>query len=222
MKELFAGVVILFVVGVGAFLYRNTMERPGVTLPEVMCSTEAKICPDGSSVGRAGLSCAFAPCAFPNGEVSDAGIAFVVPEGYVMDEAVRGIDPSLRTTLTKPSGEGLSRHTITVRSYPILEGQTADEVILAHTVYQPAGEQATDFSRFRDLVDSNRTFKETTIERFEGIVHSAYFLPREHDVLVFEITEQGVMNWTEPSLSIRSLPEHTALLELLRTLQVTK
>ncbi len=28
----------------------------------VMCTMEAKICPDGSSVGRSGPKCEFAPC----------------------------------------------------------------------------------------------------------------------------------------------------------------
>ena len=36
------------------------------------CTMEAKICPDGSAVGRSGLNCEFAPC--PN--------TCVCPEGY--------------------------------------------------------------------------------------------------------------------------------------------
>ena len=32
------------------------------------CSTEAKICPDGSGVGRTGPNCEFAPCPGPAGE----------------------------------------------------------------------------------------------------------------------------------------------------------
>lgn len=33
-------------------------EQPG----GVMCTTEAKICPDGTGVGRTGPNCEFAPC----------------------------------------------------------------------------------------------------------------------------------------------------------------
>ncbi len=219
MKQLLAGVVILFLVGIASFLYRNTMERPGVTLPEVACTMEAKVCPDGSTVGRTGPSCEFAPCALPNAEVADAGIAFVIPEGYAADENAYGADPSLLAAFVKPSEGGWPPHTITIRSYPIPEGQTANDIILARTVYQPAGEQAADFSRFRDLSQNGRVFKETVIERFEALVHSAYFLPRERDVLIFEITEHDVVDWMEPSLSVRSLPEHAALLGLLGSLQ---
>jgi hypothetical protein len=43
--------------------------RPLVEAPEdpggVACTMEAKICPDGSSVGRVGPNCEFAPCPTP-------------------------------------------------------------------------------------------------------------------------------------------------------------
>ena len=43
--------------------------RPLVEAPEnpegVVCTMEAKICPDGSSVGRVGPNCEFAPCPTP-------------------------------------------------------------------------------------------------------------------------------------------------------------
>ncbi len=43
--------------------------EPGVMAPagpgEVACTMDAKICPDGSSVGRVGPNCEFAPCPGP-------------------------------------------------------------------------------------------------------------------------------------------------------------
>lgn len=36
-----------------------------------MCTTEAKICPDGTGVGRTGPNCEFAPC--PTAAAPDAG-----------------------------------------------------------------------------------------------------------------------------------------------------
>lgn len=49
------------------FVNENAMppeESTGSTLPQVpvACTMEAKICPDGSSVGRSGPNCEFAPC----------------------------------------------------------------------------------------------------------------------------------------------------------------
>lgn len=219
MKQLLAGVALLFVIGIAAFLYRNTMERPYALPAPVACTAEARICPDGTAVGRSAPSCEFAPCALPNVEIADAGINFVIPEGYVADENAYGADTTLLAAFVKPSLSGNPQHTIIIRRYPIPEGQTADEVILANTRYQPADMQAEDFDRFTSLSAGGKTFRETVIERFEAQVHSAYFLPRSADVLRFEILEHDVTGWMEPSLTVRSLPEHAALLKLLQTLQ---
>lgn len=214
MKQLLAGVVILFVVGFGSFLYRNTVERPGITAAIPACTMEAKICPDGTSVGRTGPACEFSPCAFPNVEIPRVNIAFLLPEGYA-----EGADGDGLLRLEKPSAGGWPPHTINVYRYEIPEGKTVNDVILENTRYQPADMAAEDFSQFRDLSVNGRTFRETTIERFEALVHSSYYLVRENDVLRFDIIEHDVASWMEPSLSIRDLPEHAALLSLLRTLQ---
>lgn len=220
MKQLFALAVLLLVVGVASFLYRNTVERPGAMVPEVACTLEAKVCPDGTSVGREGPSCAFAPCALPNVEIANAGISFALPAGYAADEDAASPDDHLIATFTKPSSLDWPPHAISIYRYPIPEGETAEDVILAHTRYQPADEQATDLSRFEDIAAGDITFKETTIERFEGLVRSSYFLVRATDVLRFDIVEKGVQGWTDAALVIRQLPEHLALFQLLRTLQV--
>ncbi|HEY1042179.1 MAG TPA: hypothetical protein VGE48_02050 [Candidatus Paceibacterota bacterium] len=213
MRELLAGVVILFVVGVGAFLYRNTMERPGVIMPEVACTMEAKICPDGTSVGRMGPTCAFAPCAFPNVEIESANIGFVAPEGY---KVAASEDALVR--LEKPSAGGWPPHVITVYRYPIAEGETADEILLRVTTYQPSGEQATDFERFSTVSAGGKTYRETTIERFEALIHTSYFLVREGDVLRFDIVEHDVADWMSTTAS-HTFPEHQALLGLLRSVK---
>jgi len=221
MKQLFALVVILFVVGVAGFLYRNTVERPGVTAPIGACTAEAKICPDGSSVGRQGASCEFAPCAFPNAEAPEASISFVIPSGYAADENAYGADMRLVAAFVKPSLSEAVAHSIIIYRYEIPEGETAEQVMLVNTRYQPADMQAEDFSRFESVSIGSKSFRRTVIERFEAQVHTAYFLVRERDVLRFEVMERDVTGWMEPSLSIDSLPEHQALRSLLQTLQST-
>lgn len=220
MKSLAAGIVLILVLGIGGFIYRNVLETTG---PEpVACTMEAKICPDGSSVGRTAPACEFAPCPFPNVEYAPARISFVAPPGYAISEQARGVFPGEGNDfllLTKPSlSEGVP-HTISVRSFDIPEGQTADDVILAHTRYQPADMQAEDFSRFSDATIGSHTFRYTVIERFEALVQSAYFLPRAHDVIVFEVVEHDVASWMDADLNTRDLPEHSALAGLLLTLQ---
>lgn len=55
---------VIIVVIIAAFLIKKTPKIDGSIPPseQVVCTMEAKLCPDGSSVGRAGPDCAFAPC----------------------------------------------------------------------------------------------------------------------------------------------------------------
>lgn len=221
MKQLLAGVAILFVVGIASFLYRNTVERPGVVVPEGACTMEAKICPDGTSVGREGPSCAFSPCPAPNVEISSAGVGFVIPEGYRAGESASGTNSELLAVFVKPSLSEAVSHTIRVYQYQIPEGKTADDVILARTRYQPADEAAEDFARFSTKSVNGKVFRTTTIERFEALVHTSYFLARGGNVLRFDITEHDVTDWMDPGLAIDMLPEHQAVNALLASLQAT-
>lgn len=217
MKQLLAGVAILFVVGVASFLYRNTVERPGIVALEGACTMEAKICPDGTSVGHEGPSCAFRACLPPNVEIPSAGVSFVIPEGY---EPASGTNPELLARFVKPSLSGAVLNTIEIRRYLLTEGEAADDSILERTRYQPADMPAEDFERFETRVINGKTFRITTIERFEALVHTSYFLVRESDILRFDITEHDVTDWMEPGLVIETLPEHRALQALLDSLQV--
>lgn len=218
MKSLVAGVVLIILVGFAGFLYRNVAENthPG---GEVACTMEAKLCPDGTGVGRVGPMCEFAPCPFPNVEIHDAHLAFAVPLGYVADENAYGADSSMLAVFVKPSESGSVMHTIAVRRYLIGEGETADDVILAYTRYQPADMQAEDFSRFSTALINGKTWRATVIERFEALVQSAYYLARENDVVIVSVTEHDVTEWMNPDLDVETLPEHQALLSLLGTLQ---
>lgn len=40
----------------------HSFARPGVPDNNIMCTMEAKLCPDGSYVGRSGPKCEFAKC----------------------------------------------------------------------------------------------------------------------------------------------------------------
>lgn len=219
LKQLIAGVVLIVVVGSGAFIYRNMMERPIPPGGEpVACTMEAKLCPDGSAVGRQGPNCEFTVCPPPNVEVPDVRIAFVLPAGYIQTMQGAAHQETLRI-FTKPSLSPSVQHAISVKHYPISEGKTADEVILANTRYQPADMNAENFSRFTTKTIGSHTFRATVIERFEALVQSSYFLVRENEVIRFDVLEHDVVGWMEPSLVIEDLPEHKALLQMLSTLQ---
>ncbi len=58
-NKLILGIIVLIIVIVGLVFAAKKTEAP--TTPRA-CTEEAKICPDGSSVGRTGPNCEFAPC----------------------------------------------------------------------------------------------------------------------------------------------------------------
>ncbi len=222
MKQLFALVVILVVLGIGGFMYRNALERPAVivTPTETACTMEAKICPDGTSVGRSGPDCAFAPCKLPNAEDTAIHIAFVIPTGYVANADAIGADETLRAVFDKLS-KGPVPHSIIIRHYAIPEGKKGEDVVITNTMFEPSGMNAKSMQEFKPVIINGKTYQTAVIERFEGQVHSAYYLIREKDVLKFEVLEKDVNDWTSPTLKVDGLPEHKALQTLLSNLQST-
>ncbi len=219
MKGLLAGIVFIIVIGVGGFLYRNTFEHPAVPLPAPMaCSADAKLCPDGTSVGRSGPNCVFAPCALPNAEDAQIGISFVIPAGYTANPDAIGADETLRAVFDKPS-KGDVPHSIVIRRYPIEAGKTATSTILAHTMYESSGNLAKSMSEFTKKTLNTKTFFCVTLERFEGQIHTACYLSRADDVLRFEVLEKDV-DWTNPKLKIDTLPEHALFYQMLGTLML--
>lgn len=224
MKQLFFFVILLAVLGIAGFLYRATLEGPthATNMDATACPLDAKVCPDGSSVGRSGPSCQFAACALPNVEMPEASIAFALPAGYRADENAYGADTSLLGAFIKDSlvGSSTQPDTIIVKRYSVPEGDDANAVMLGHTTYLESGEQPSSMSAFTPVIVNGRTYQMITIERFEGVVDVLYYLPRDTDVIRFEVVQHGVTNWTDPSLSVRSLPAVSALESLLATLQI--
>jgi hypothetical protein len=219
MKSLLIGVAVILLIGIAGFFYRNMTERNAAPEP-VACTMEAKQCPDGSYVGRTGPACEFAAC--PDGgraTLSGLGISFAVPEGYAANPGAIGDDTTLRAAFEKPAmGDGPA-HAIVVRAYPIPAGKGAEDVIVGETIFETSGMGAESIDQFEKETIGGRTFYVVVVERFEAIVHSLYYFPREKDVLRFEALERDVTDWTEPTLSVKSLPEHAALREMLRTLE---
>lgn len=218
MKQLVAGVVIIIVVGLGGFLYRNIMERSAVPQPDgIACTMEARLCPDGSAVGRQGPNCEFSLCPAPNVDSAELRVAFLPPSGYTQTEAGAAFQETQRI-FEKPSLSGNAPHLVTLKRYEIPEGQTAEQVLVSKVRRQPADMPIESIDDLGTATLGNNTYRTFVIERFEGQVESAYFLIRERDILVFSILERDVTNWTDASLVIDTLPEHQALRQMLTTL----
>lgn len=212
MRQLLAGAALLLVVGIAGFLYRNTMER-SYTGDVIACTGEARVCPDGSSVARSGPTCAFPVCPPPNVTLATAGISFVAPEGYETAQP-QGAELARYTKVSV----GGAAHTIVVTRYP-RGSDTGEEIMRAHAWSQPIGERAAEIDeRFVQTAVGSHQMYEVTVERFEGLVHTQYYLIRTTDVIRFEIVEHEVAEWMS-SAPARTFPEHQILWHLLETLQ---
>ena len=218
MKGLIVGIVFIVIIGIGGFLYRNTFEHPVMPAEQaIACDADAKLCPDGTSVGRTGSNCAFATCALPNAEDTSINLAFVIPAGFTANPDAIGADETLRAVFDMPS-TGEVPHSIIVRRYALETGKSATSTMLSHTLYEPSGNTATSISEFKKKVINGKTFFCVTLERFEGQIHTACYLPRAGDVLRFEVLERDV-DWTNPKLVIEALPEHALFYQMLATVQ---
>lgn len=218
MKSLAFGIVLILLLGIGGFLYRNVMENTGGPLP-VACTEEAKICPDGTSVGRTGPSCEFAPC--PNTDF-DASLV-PVPGGYVENKSpnvdmAEGGDMTIVREFTKSSLSPSVSHIIRVHHLGVsAEGVEAD--IVRSTRFQPSDMDAESIDQFTKVTIGGKLFYVVVIERFEGQVQSAYYMPTGNDLYLFTVIERDVTDWMDADLNVRELPEHSALEKLLTSLQ---
>lgn len=63
MRTAIIVIIIVLLIGIGVYAFRD---RSDYTAPDgsqgVVCTMEAKLCPDGSYVGRTGPNCEFSAC----------------------------------------------------------------------------------------------------------------------------------------------------------------
>ncbi len=211
MKSLFLGILFIIIVGVGGLVYRNAVERSS---QPIACPMDAKVCPDGTTVARIGLSCTFSVCQPPNVTLQDIGISYAIPEGFVLATLPDGASVATYEMLG-PTPEEPSN--IVIRRYAIPASSTALATIQATAIGGASGEPvpATLFSS--SIIDGRR-FTVVSIERFEGVITTSYYLARGTDVLRFDAIDRGT-DWTNPQLDISTLPAHKALVKLLGGLQ---
>lgn len=80
-KKLLALLIIIVLASIMYFISGYSQNNTKV------CTFEAKICPDGSSVGRSGPNCEFTPCPTVILKKMCGGFAGTLcPEGYVCDK----------------------------------------------------------------------------------------------------------------------------------------
>lgn len=117
MKYLLSLIVIALLVVGGVFLWKNKQTAPVATDGQVACTMDAKICPDGTAVGRIAPNCEFAAC--PNQTTSapmpapgyeNSGI----PEMIVEGEGEIGVNIS-QVHFVRYTATGFSPKTLSIK-----------------------------------------------------------------------------------------------------------
>lgn len=211
MKSLLLGILAIIIIGIGGLVYRNAVEHP---LQTIACPMDALVCPDGTSVARTGTSCTFPACPAPNVSLTDVGIAFAIPAGFVVAQLPDAVSIAAYEMSTASTTEN---NNIVIRRFPITASSTALATIQQTAISGTSGAPVSVTS-FTSTVIGNHRFTVVSIERFEGVVDTAYYLARGNDVLRFDAIDRGT-DWTNPNLDVLVLPAHAALIKLLTTLQ---
>ena len=212
MKSLLLGIAAIILLGFGGLVYRNAVEHP---LQQIVCPLDAMICPDGTSMPRIGDSCNFQACSAPNVSLTDVGIAFAIPEGFIEGALP---DAASVAAYETPPVEGSGGARLVIRRYAIAASSTALATIQGTAIGGASGLPMSATSYSSTALGAHR-FTVVSIERFEGIVDTAYYLARGTDVLRFDAIDSGIMNWTDPNLDTSALPANRALKKLLTTLK---
>lgn len=211
MKSLLLGILAIIIIGIGGLVYRNAVEHP---FQPITCPLDAMVCPDGTSVSRTGTSCTFLACSAPNVSLTDVGIAFAIPTGFIAAELP---DAASIAAYEMPVASTTENDSIIIRRFPIMASSTALATI-QQTAIGGASGMPVSVTSFTSTVLGTHRFTVVSIERFEGVVDTAYYLARGNDVLRFDAIDRGT-DWTNPNLNILALPAHSALAKLLTTLQ---
>jgi hypothetical protein len=210
MKNLFLGVALIVLLGIGGFVYRNAVEH---AKQPIACPVNQLQCPDGTSVPHLVNSCEFPACPPPNVSLPESGLAFALPAGFVEAEF-----PDDTTIASYEHRSASTTASIIIRRFAINASSTALATIRETAIGATSGEPVPT-TAFSSATLGGKNFTVVAIERFEAVVTTAYYLARPTDVLRFDVIERDVFNWTSPSLDISTLPAHKALRALLTTLE---
>jgi hypothetical protein len=211
MKTLFLGIALIILIGFGGFFYRNALEYSN---RQIKCPVDTFVCPDGTKLEHTGLACDFPACPPPNVSIAELGLAFALPEGF---EVTANTEPGSVATYKTPSVTSFEDGSVIIRRYPITASTTALAIIEESSSNNTAGLPVSP-TRYTSATINGRNFTVVPVDRFEGVIVTAYYLVRGQDVLRFDAIDRGA-DWTNPELDIFTLPTHRSLVELLGTLQ---
>lgn len=134
-RWLVLGLVVLALIIAGAaasYYYLNSNKQ-------VACTLEAKICPDGSSVGRTGPKCEFSKCSTSNATDATAnwktitdnyGFTIKFPDDFVTQEMKCGLDGCFATDIKSDENiPYIANSTQSIKNYP--QNLSNNEIVIA-------------------------------------------------------------------------------------------
>lgn len=242
--SLFQKIIIvcgIAVVVLGTIYFYSDKSIPSLTdTKPTSCTEEAKLCPDGSAVGRTGPDCTFAECpsvvetpaatsSMPDQEEHSAPIptqwstytsvewkySFEYPSNYTLEEELEGF----KVVITPPEGfDGPETwFSVIVIQYPDLEGEEMLSKRLFHRANLPDGElawlkpeMAFDYENY--FIDSEEIMfgKDMDLEALKVRETSLVEERGEHRSIVYVLRDPVIYRFTH---NLAAEETHSAILE---------
>ena len=90
-------IALIALIALGIVLFGCTQQQPPTNQPK-LCTLEAKVCPDGSTVGRSGPNCEFAPCPTTGTTTGAATATEIDNDIKSLDNSVTGLNDNVEQT----------------------------------------------------------------------------------------------------------------------------
>ena len=189
MKELLLGIALIILLGIGSFLYKNAVQKGPVSNAPVACTLDARICPDGSAVGRTGPACEFEAC-------STDAVHFSAPVGFTDTLPLLSSTKIGRIGFYTKDPSTIS-NIISISAFKLQEGEIAEDILFREVVLSPSDMRPESIDRFEALSMNGRTVYRILNERFEATVEITYGIPLDGYVVLVSLRDISVEKWME-------------------------
>lgn len=145
----------------------------------------------------------------------DGRFSFSIPTGFTLraKSLVYGEEP----VVVLARGNDTIPDEIALRILAIGPGQEFEDVLMKDVVYDGSGLSPKSLREFEKKKVGRYEFYFIRSGLFEAQLSAAYYLPKEKEVYVFTLLEDGIVDWMEPSFDMFSTPGHASLIGLLRS-----
>jgi len=209
MKELFLGIILIILLGLGSFVYQNAVNKPQIEEP-VACTLEARICPGGGTVGRTGPLCEFEACP------SDA-IQFDAPVGFIDSLPILSSIVEGRIGFYTKEPSTISNN-VTIFVHQTSEEESFEDLLLKKVRLTPS-DLHPELEDFEMLELDGREVYRIINERFEATVEVTYGIPLDGFLVLVSLRDIAVENWME-DFTLESLEDLEIVEAVVRSVKI--